>query len=518
MWPRPALFAYVVLFLCIMYAQTNAIWEIKSEYLFAYKANITIIPTVIQQDNITIQDFYDGNVWEAFEDYCPPGACDFMGFLQGFCVFFLSGVGLLAALAGLAYGTIRHRARFMPLKFDGFLALAKWGMFASFLPIVVNAPLNVYTDQSIDFKGTWGYLTDELRIDLSARTEQGGHWLLGSVLALQAAGFMLNMAARQPHHHQEAHPPPPGTWSLGGRCAVQWEAACRVRAITNNRYKKLMWKLLGYLSYFVRFIGLGVLVMNLIGLYVGMCEVPSLHVIISASFKHLVEAKDGLALIKKRLRFYFDSEKLLSPKVMIRYLMRTGNDNFYPDNWIIGALALCIVIAVPLARALTIIFLWTVPMHHDGHAFVRRCARQLGLFVAHDVFGLVLVLTGPRITKMFAAGVPEEVRKGMDARFDVMWGGFILVSSSIISEVLFSTVAMRLHHREMDSDWVKWRPQFEEALLKDPTFYQGSSHEPDGARKAIEHEHAHDKHAAAKASALHEAEKAAEAELRAAIE
>ena len=239
----------------------------------------------------------------------------------------------------------------MPLKFDGFLALAKWGMFASFLPIVVNAPLNVYTDQSIDFKGTWGYLTDELRIDLSARTEQGGHWLLGSVLALQAAGFMLNMAARQPHHHQEAHPPPPGTWSLGGRCAVQWEAACRVRAITNNRYKKLMWKLLGYLSYFVRFIGLGVLVMNLIGLYVGMCEVPSLHVIISASFKHLVEAKDGLALIKKRLRFYFDSEKLLSPKVMIRYLMRTGNDNFYPDNWIIGALALCIVIAVPLARA-----------------------------------------------------------------------------------------------------------------------------------------------------------------------
>ena len=96
MWPRPALFAYVVLFLCIMYAQTNAIWEIKSEYLFAYKANITIIPTVIQQDNITIQDFYDGNVWEAFEDYCPPGACDFMGFLQGFCVFFLSGVGLLA--------------------------------------------------------------------------------------------------------------------------------------------------------------------------------------------------------------------------------------------------------------------------------------------------------------------------------------------------------------------------------------------------------------------------------------
>ena len=58
----------------------------------------------------------------------------------------------------------------------------------------------------------------------------------------------------------------------------------------------------------------------------------------------------------------------------------------------------------------------------------------------------------------------------------------------------------------------------EEALLKDPTFYQGSSHEPDGARKAIEHEHAHDKHAAAKASALHEAEKAAEAELRAAIE
>ena len=370
-WPRPALLTLAVQLVIVLIAQTLPIWELHSNSDFSYVANITIIPTVIIMDNTTETSYYNGNVWESMTDYKDST------FGIGLGVFLFSGLGLILSVLILALGIARHRDNrsYLPLKYDGALALAKWGLFGCFVPVVVYGPLTLGHVEHSSYHGTWGDLSAVFKVFLGARALYGSHFLLASVFALVTFGFLINEAARKPSGDQEPHPPPPGTWSLGSRCAARWQRAAELRAVSPRRIERLRWKCVSRITYLARPAGVAVCAVVWIGLYCGMVKLNTLDVYIECAFKHLIEAKDGLALIKKRLRYEFSYARDMRPITLFRDLMRTGSNTFWPGNYTIGLVGIITVIAAPLVRTALIAFLWLAPMHHDSHAAVRQVRR-----------------------------------------------------------------------------------------------------------------------------------------------
>ena len=370
-WPRPAVFTLAVLLINVLTAQMLPVWELQSRSDFAFVANITVIPTVIIQDNTTLTNEYTANVWQSLTAYKD------VTFGIGLSVFLFSGVGLILSMLILAFGIIRHRHRrtYLPLKYDGALSLAKWGLFGVFVPVVVCGPLLLGHTEDESFHGNWGDLTSEFSVFLSARVREGAQLLLSTVSALVVLGFLFNEAARKPSGDQEPHPPPPGTWSLGSRCAERWARAAELRAVSPRRHVRWRWKCVARMTYLARPVGVAVCAFVWLMLFFGMVKLNTLDVYIECAFKHLIEAKDGLALIKKRLKFSFSKSSDLKPISLFRVLMRTNGTNYWPGNYFIGLVGMGSVIAAPLARSALIAFLWLAPMHHDSHATVRQVRR-----------------------------------------------------------------------------------------------------------------------------------------------